>query len=72
MLEIGKYSAQLRAIGFPETLLGFLTDDERDQLARIAAGVDRRSSGRQEELDRAGKIIWVARSRAEMRHPGFE
>ena len=72
MLEIGKFTAQLRAIGFPEALLGFLTDDERDQLERIVTKFDIRSSGRPEELDRAGKIIWIARSRAEMRHPGHE
>ena len=72
MLEIGKYTAELRDLGFSEALLRFLTDDERDQLERIVARFNARSSGRPEELARAGKIIWTARSRAEMRHPGYE
>jgi hypothetical protein len=72
MLETSKYTARLTELGFSEALLRFLTDDERDQLERIVSRFDARTSGRREELERAGKIIWSARSRAEMRHPGYE
>ncbi len=72
MLEIDKYTAQLRALGFSEALLRFLTDDELGQLERIVTRIDMRSSGGPDELERAGRMIWAARSRAEMRHPGYE
>jgi hypothetical protein len=62
------HAMQLGAVECPETLVRFLTEDELGELERIAS----RSMNRPQELERAGRIVWMARRRAEMRHPGFE
>ncbi len=65
MLDSGQLGARLGAIGCSEVLLRFLTDDELGELHEIVRD-------RPQELERAGRIIWMARRRADMRHPGFE
>ncbi len=71
MLDSGKCN-QLGEIGFSEVLLPFLTDEEADHLDRIVTRSGIRRSASSAELERAGRIIWAARRRADMRHPGVD
>jgi hypothetical protein len=73
MLDVDKYGETLDEIGYSDVLLRFLTDDERRLLAQIVAQVDPQRPTRQPAaLERAGRILYSAQRRAEMRHPGFE
>jgi hypothetical protein len=73
MLDVDKYGETLDEIGYSDVLLRFLNEDERRLLARIVAQVDPRQPTRQSAaLERAGRIVYSAHRRAEMRHPGFE
>jgi hypothetical protein len=73
MLDVDKYGETLDEIGYSDVLMRFLTDEERRLLTQIVSRVDqRRPANRSTELERAGRIIYSAHRRADMRHPGFE
>jgi hypothetical protein len=70
MLDVNKYGETLGELGFSSLMLRFLTDQERGQLAQIVTRQSGRSSAR--DVEHAGRLIYSACRRAEMRHPGFE
>lgn len=73
MLDVDKYGETLEEIGYSDVLLRFMTNDERRQLARIVSLVaQHRPANQPDQLAHAGRIVYSAHRRAEMRHPGFE
>jgi hypothetical protein len=72
MLDVNKLDETLDEIGFSPMLLRFLTDHERGQLERIVTRYGRSVWDSSRDLDAAGRLMYSAHCRAEMRHPGFE
>lgn len=72
MLDTDKYGDRLDEIGFSPVLLRFLTDHERGLLERIVSRYGRGAGDASRDLEQAGRLIYSAHRRAEMRHPGFE
>jgi hypothetical protein len=72
MLDVDKFGDALDEMGFSPVLLRFLTDHERGLLETLVARYGHQAWNPSRDLEQAGRLMYSAHRRAEMRHPGFE